>query len=165
MGKRAIRILLMTLVMVLPLWGAGDLGSGTGAFGGQRPAYAPGELLVKYKPAVRGQAAEYFRQRWGVSILHTFPRIGVHHVKLPADMTVEEALPVYRNDPGVEYAEPNYYRYIITVPPNDTDYQALLWGMNNTGQQICPPEGNACVPDTCVTGTRGRPSVRRAPGM
>jgi thermitase len=117
MGKRAIRVLLVTLVMVLPLWGAAsDLGSGKGALGGRRPAYAPGELLVKYKPAVRSEAAEYFRQRWGVSTLRVFRDIGVHHVKLPADMTVEEALDIYRKDPGVEYAEPNYYRYITATP-------------------------------------------------
>jgi subtilisin family serine protease len=153
MKRRVIPLLLAALIMVLPL-AAADLGSGTGAHGWRRPTYAPGELLVKYRPAVQTQAADYFRQRWGVSILHTFRDIGVHHVKLPADMTVEEALGIYRNDPDVEYAEPNYYRY-ITATPNDTDYQSFLWGMNNTGQTICPPEGNVCSSDPCVTGTAG----------
>jgi len=140
MGKRAVRILLVALIMVLPLWGV-DLGSGTGAHGGRRPAYAPGELLVKYKPSVRTTAADYFRQRWGVSILHTFHDIGVHHLKLPADMTVEEALDIYRNDPDVEYAEPNYYRY-VTVTPNDTNFDDL-WGLNNTGQNVNGTSGTA----------------------
>jgi subtilisin family serine protease len=156
MKRRAIRVLLVTLVMVLPLCGAAaDLGSGTGAHGWRRPAYAPGELLVKYRPAVRTRTAEYFRQRWGVSILHTFAGIGVHHVKLPADMTVEEALDLYRHDTDVEYAEPNYYRH-ITATPNDTDYQSFLWGMTNTGQTVCPPEGTVCPPyPACVSGTPG----------
>jgi subtilisin family serine protease len=154
MKRRVIPLLLVALMMVLPLLGA-ESGSGTGGHGWRRPAYAPGELLVKYKPAVRTQTADYFRQRWGVSILHTFRDIGVHHVKLPAEMTVEEALDLYRNDPDVEYAEPNYYRY-ITATPDDTDYQNFLWGMNNTGQTICPPEGTVCPPyPACVTGTPG----------
>ena len=156
MGKRTVRVLLVAFVMVLPLWGAAsDLGLGKGAFRGGRPDYAPGELLVNYKPAARTQTAEYFRQRRGVLTLHTFPDIGVHHVKLPTDMTVEEALDLYRKDPGVEYAEPNYYRY-TTATPNDTNYQTLLWGMNNTGQTTCPPEGTVCPPyPACVTGTPG----------
>ena len=50
--------------------------------------YVPGELLVKYKPAVRAAATQYFRSRWRVSTLRRFRRIGVQHVKLPRDMTV-----------------------------------------------------------------------------
>jgi len=141
MGKRAIRILLFALVMVLPLWGM-EVGSGAGVHRGGRPAYAPGELLVKYKPALRAPAGDYARQRWGVSTLRTFRDIGVHQVKLPADMTVEEALELYRSDPDVEYVEPNYYRH-VTATPTDTDF-GLLWGLNNTGQtifeqEVCPP--------------------------
>jgi subtilisin family serine protease len=128
MGKRAIRVFLVALIMVLPLWGM-ELGSGAGAHGGRRPAYAPGQLLVKYKPALRAGAADYARQRWGVSTLRTFRDIGVHHVKLPADMIVEEALELYRGDPDVQYVEPNYYRYIAATP-NDSDY-GLLWGLSD----------------------------------
>ena len=141
MGKRTIRILLAIAIMILPLLGAADLGSRTGVHGASRPAYAPGELLVKYKPAVRTAAADYLRQRWGVSILHTFRDLGVHHVELPADMTVEEALGIYRNDPEVEYAEPNYYRY-VTATPDDTFFDRL-WGLNNTGQSVNGTSGTA----------------------
>ncbi|HVO83141.1 MAG TPA: S8 family serine peptidase [Syntrophobacteria bacterium] len=153
MGKRAIRLVLVALVMALPLWGM-ELGSGAGNHGGRRPAYAPGELLVKYKAALGAAAADHARHRWGVSTLRTFHDIGVHHVKLAADMTVEEALEIYRGDPEVEYVEPNYYRH-VTATPDDTDY-GVLWGLNNTGQTICPPDGTVCPPyPLCVTGTSG----------
>jgi subtilisin family serine protease len=127
-GKRGIRLFLVVLGMVLPLWGI-ELGSGAGIHEGRRPAYAPGELLLKYKPALRAAAADYARQHWGASTLRTFRDIGVQHVKLPADMTVEEALELYRGDPDVQYVEPNYYRHIAAIP-NDTDY-GLLWGLND----------------------------------
>ena len=93
--------------------------------------YVPGELLVKYKPSVRAAATEYFRSRWGVSTLRRFKRVDVQHVKLPRDMTVEEALEIYRNDPDVEYVEPNYRRYATAIP-NDSFF-SNLWGLNNAG--------------------------------
>ena len=140
MGKRAIRVFVVAFVMLWPLWGM-ELGSGAGGNGDRRPAYAPGALLVKYKPALRAAAGDYARQRWGVSTLRTFRDIGVHHIKLPADMTVEEALELYRSDPDVEYVEPNYYRH-IRVTPDDTDF-GLLWGLNNTGQLVNGTAGTA----------------------
>lgn len=101
--------------------------------------YVPGELLVRYKPAVRAAATEYFRSRWRVSTLRSFRRIGVQHVKLPKDMTVEEALEIYRNDPDVEYVEPNYLRYATAIP-NDSFF-SNLWGLNNAGDtDIDAPE-------------------------
>jgi thermitase len=93
--------------------------------------YVAGELLVKYKPSVRAEATEYFRSRWGVSTLRRFRRLGIQHVKLPRDMTVEEALEIYRNDPDVEYVEPNYRRYAAAIP-NDSFF-SNLWGLNNAG--------------------------------
>jgi hypothetical protein len=93
--------------------------------------YVPGELLVKYKHAVRAEATEYFRSRWGVSTLRRFKRLGIQQVKLPGNMTVEEALEIYRNDPDVEYVEPNYRRYAAAIP-NDSFF-SNLWGLNNAG--------------------------------
>jgi subtilisin family serine protease len=127
MRMRAIRFLVVTVVMVAFLCGI-ELGSGAGVRGGRRPAYVPGELLVKCKPAVGALTAAQFERRWGVAAVRTFHDIGVHHLKLPADMTVEEALELYRSDPDIEYVEPNYYRY-LTAAPNDTSF-GLLWGLS-----------------------------------
>ncbi|MEE8599353.1 MAG: S8 family serine peptidase, partial [Dehalococcoidales bacterium] len=55
-------------------------------------------------------------------------------------MTVEEALEIYRNDPDVEYVEPNYYRYATATTPDDTFFSDL-WGLNNAGDtDIDAPE-------------------------
>ncbi len=100
----------------------------------QRAAYVPGELLVKYKPSVRAAATTYYKERLGVSTIRTLKKIKAQHVKLPQGMTVEEALEIFKDDPDVEYAEPNYYRYAaVEVIPNDTDFDRL-WGLHNTGQ-------------------------------
>ena len=103
-------------------------------------AYVTGELLVKYRPSVRAAASEYFRSRWSISTIRSFKRIGVQRLQLPKDMTVEEALKIYHNDPSVEYAEPNYLRYATARIPNDTFFSSL-WGLNNPGDtDIDAPE-------------------------
>jgi subtilisin family serine protease len=56
-------------------------------------------------------------------------------------MTVEEALEIYRNDPDVEYVEPNYRRY-ATATPDDTFF-TNLWGLHNSGQNVNGTNGTA----------------------
>jgi subtilisin family serine protease len=62
-------------------------------------------------------------------------------------MTVEEALEIYRNDPEVEYVEPNYYRYATAPPPPDDTFFLppfeRLWGLHNTGQAVNGTNGTA----------------------
>jgi hypothetical protein len=96
MKKLAIIVVVISFFLTAPVGLSGQNGHSkrSKAHGA---TYVPGELLVKYKPSVRTVAAEYFRSRWRVSTLRSFRRIGVQHVKLPRDMTVEEALEMLRN--------------------------------------------------------------------
>ena len=94
--------------------------------------YVPGELLVKYKTHSRTSASAFYKTNWNISTIQSFKSIGCQHVKLPQGMTVEQAIDMYRNDPDVEYAEPNYI-YHATLIPNDSSF-TQLWGLHNTGQ-------------------------------
>jgi hypothetical protein len=107
-----------------------------------RPEYVPGEVLIKYKLSVSASSIKESQARLGSRAIKEFKYIGVRHVKLPADLSVEDALEIYKNDPNVEYAEPNYYRYAISTTPDDT-YFENLWGLNNTGQSINGTSGTA----------------------
>jgi subtilisin family serine protease len=97
--------------------------------------YAAGELLVKYKTAFQGLASDSYSRRWGISTLKFLKIQGVHRLKLPDGMAVRDALDLFRQDPQVEFAEPNYYRH-IRATPNDT-YYSSLWGL----PKINTPEG------------------------
>jgi subtilisin family serine protease len=103
--------------------------------------YVPGELLVKYKPQVRNMMSSFYKNNWNISTIQTFKSIGCQHVKLPQGMTVEQALDMYRNDPDVEYAEPNYI-YHATLTPNDTSFNEL-WGLHNIGQNVNGTSGSS----------------------
>ena len=144
MRKRAILTWVVFFIFGSVLW-AFEPDAGMRTLELQRPAYVPGELLVKYRPSLSAAATLYYQTHWGVSSVRTFRTIGVQHVKLPKDMTVEQALEVLESDPGVEYAEPNYYCY-ATATPDDTHF-TNLWGLHNTGQSV---NGTSGTPDADI---------------
>ena len=123
-GKRTILIMAMLLAFCLPAHAATPI----------RPSYVAGEVLVKYRPGRAPERALHYRSMWGMSNLRTYHESGVRKIKLPPDMTVKQALAVYRSDPDVLFAEPDY-RYRILALPNDPDLD-LQWGLRNTGQVV-----------------------------
>ncbi|HUT71901.1 MAG TPA: S8 family serine peptidase [Desulfatiglandales bacterium] len=133
MKKPALWLSVAFLVLISPLWAVASAGE-LKPSKPRGPAYVPGELLVKYRPSMGAAVAGYYRTHWGISNIRTFKSTGVQHVKLPEDMTVEEALEVFRTDPDVVYAEPNYYVH-ATETPDDTFF-SRLWALHNTGQFV-----------------------------
>jgi subtilisin family serine protease len=108
----------------------------------QRPTYRPGEVLIKYKAGTSSAAIEHRHAQWGAKTMKAFRHPRVKHLKLPAGMSVEEAIQRMSKDPGVEYVEPNYiWRKCATVP-DDTRF-SNLWGLNNTGQSVNGTAGTA----------------------
>lgn len=108
-----------------------------------RPAYVPGELLVKYRSyADRGEMDD-FHDRLKIKVLKRMKRARLRHLKVSADLDVEEAIKLYESDPNVEYAEPNYYVYAAATTPDDTGFSEQ-WGLHNIGQTV---DGSAGTPD------------------
>ena len=106
-----------------------------------QPAYTEGEVLVKYRESRAPQRALHYRSMWRLTHTRTFARSGIRRVRLPVDMTVGQAVALYRSDPDVLYAEPNY-RYRLQALPNDPDL-SQLWGLVNTGQNVNGTLGTA----------------------
>jgi subtilisin family serine protease len=112
--------------------------------------YVPGEVLVKFKPTASTQehlAAMAAMAARGHSVVASLNQPGWAQVKVGAGQTMETALTAYRNDPNVEYAQPNYI-YHATAVPNDTQY-GQLWAFKNTGQPINP---NTYTPNAGTAG-------------
>ena len=78
------------------------------------PGHRPGELLVKYRDAA---AAGKAVARVAGAVTHGRHMGGVlHRLRLPAGVSVAEAVERYRRDPDVVYAEPNYIVRKAIVP-------------------------------------------------
>ncbi len=115
----------LSLALAFPPVASGQ--EATAHSGRKNSTSVPGELLVKFKNAARAQIYESERGRWGIKGLRRLNEKGVHRIQLAQDMTVEEAQKILRQDAEVEYAEPNYYRYLARTP-DDPSYPSQ-WGL------------------------------------
>jgi subtilisin family serine protease len=102
--------------------------------------YKEGELLVRFseyssdKKINKRSKSQILSSLGGGDIKRHFKLVpGLTRVKLPAGMTVEQALKKFNNTDGIVYAQPNYKVKILSTIPNDTRF-GELWGMRNTGQ-------------------------------
>ncbi len=98
--------------------------------------YIPGELLIKFKNNIR-KSTSTNRYKNEITTIKSFKHTNCDHIRLPSNMSVQEALAMYGNDPDVLWVEPNYIRRQMAIdPPDDPFFADSQWGLNNTGQQI-----------------------------
>jgi subtilisin family serine protease/chitodextrinase len=107
--------------------------------------YMEGELLVKFKPGVRGLARSDSHRKAGATTIKEFPSLGIHHVSFSKGRRAEDVIAVYTRNPNVEYAEPNYIVSVDTIP-NDFSFN-LLWGLHNTGFTGGIPDADIDAPE------------------
>jgi len=109
---------------------------------GLHPNYKQGELIVRFKDQTLAATSLSARKS---SILRSYKRLPLHHIKLPDDITVSEALTAYRNDPNVLYAEPNY-RVRKLALPNDLRFRTAMEPADDRGScrlgYFCRQPGN-----------------------
>jgi subtilisin family serine protease len=95
--------------------------------------YREGELIVKFKSGVVTASSENVHRVMGATVVKRFSVVNrLEHVKLPAGLSVKDAVVQYMSDPSVEYAEPNYIKRIKATVPNDP-YFGQQWALRNTG--------------------------------
>lgn len=101
--------------------------------GMEKAKYAQGELLVKFKSGIIAASSLKTHQAMGGVVLRRFPAVpNLERVKLPAGLSVKDAVVKYMSAPEVEYAEPNYIRRSSATIPNDTAF-GEQWALHNTG--------------------------------
>lgn len=81
----------------------------------------PGHVLVKYKTGRESVAKSKMLGRFNVRANKTIPVIGVEVVPIPSGDTIQSFLEKLKNDPDVEFAEPNGVMRAF-VAPNDPSY-------------------------------------------
>jgi subtilisin family serine protease len=96
--------------------------------------FVPGEILVKFKESTNQSEISALNSYMRAREFKRIQSINVRCIKLPPDISVDDAVAQYKMYPNVEYAEPNYI-YHFTAMPNDSNF-SNLWGLHNTGQQV-----------------------------
>jgi subtilisin family serine protease len=97
------------------------------------------ELLIKYRANAQKAASMRYQKNLGITTIKQFKTIKGSVVKLPGSISVEHALDIFKNDPDVEWAEPNYLRHAYAIP--DDAFFNEAWGLNNTGQVVNDTRG------------------------
>ena len=109
-----------------------------------RPEYLPDEILIKFKEGVSQDTIDSIVMQVGGKVVRKFRLIPAIRLKIPAD-TVQSAISLLQRFPEIEYAEPNYLRY-LNAAPNDPMYPDM-WGLNNTGQTGGTPDADIDAPE------------------
>jgi subtilisin family serine protease len=122
--------------------------------------YAPGEVIVKFRPGVRPAAA---LRGHGASVKRSLPVAGIVVAGLGPRVSVEDAVRAFERDPRVAWAEPNAVRTAGAVP-NDAFF-GEQWSLHNTGQSVDGVAGAAGADIDAVAAwqrTIGSPAVKVA---
>ena len=121
--------------------------------------YVEGEILVKYKKAkidlettAGRDSALNFNKTKSVEKKEDLRKNNISVLKIKDAKTVEQKIAELKNDPNIEFAEPNYKRYPSSISTNDT-LREQLWGLDNTGQTITGTLYGGSSGGTVVTGT------------
>jgi hypothetical protein len=145
MKKHHLKMLILTALLLLILSNtasAGGLDKQPNDERGLKNVYVQGELLVKFKTSTPELLKQNVFKRHGSKRIKEFRRLNIDHIKLREGMSVEDAITAYREEPSVEYAEPNYVVSISVIPGDPLFY--TLWGLYNTGQIRCFPDHGQC---------------------
>jgi len=104
--------------------------------------YVQGEILVKYKntkinlnTVVGRNSAVKFIKNKSLEKKEDLIKNNISVLRIKDTKTVEQKIAELKNDPNIEYVEPNYKRYPSVINSNDTN-KGLLWGLDNVGQNV-----------------------------
>jgi subtilisin family serine protease len=103
--------------------------------------YSPNSVLVKFRPQADLPARAAARAQVAAATARTYTIVPGLEL-LTTTLPVEQAIVALRNNPAVEYAEPDHVVRTTTTIPNDT-YFHLQWGAHNTGQTVNGDPGTA----------------------
>ncbi|MBI5075073.1 MAG: hypothetical protein HZB62_07895 [Nitrospirae bacterium] len=96
-------VCIITLLLTMPAYALDMAQVEAGA-----TSYREGELLVKFKAGTPEEIKNKIHEMIGSEVIKEFRSIQVQHVSLKKGLSVDEALRLYRADPNIEYAEPDY---------------------------------------------------------
>src|SRR5689334_93690 len=97
----------------------------------QASEHVSDEVIVKYREGVDESSKDLGRFRVAGNRKKAFRSVrGLEVIKLPKNVSVQEAIALYEQDPNVLYAEPNYILRLtakpdLTATPNDPSFGSL----------------------------------------
>jgi len=117
--------------------------------------YVPGRIILGLTSETNIQEATTLVESLGGSVIKDLSSINAVVVELPdPDADMAEAIGQWMNQPGVQYAQPDYIEYVNTVLPNDAFFSGQ-WALHNTGQTGGTPDADIDAPEAWDSFTGG----------
>lgn len=82
----------------------------------KKGTYAPGEVIVKFKNTIQPQSVELLSEKMNIQILSTVSTTKGQILTIKTNDDIEKTITTLKKRSDVEYAEPNYYVYPLSVP-------------------------------------------------
>ncbi len=93
------------------------------------PKWVPGEIIVKFNPGTPKNVIANLNSKHGTSVLYTSPFAGFKRLRIPRGRTLAQMVEIYKRNPNVEYAEPNFIAHAFMVP--DDLLYSYQWHLDN----------------------------------
>jgi subtilisin family serine protease len=106
--------------------------------------FVEGEVIVRFRPQATRSRTTATHRGLRATVSRRLAGGRAELVRLPAGVSVAEAVEAYRRNPDVEYAEPNRIVH-LAVEPSDPLFQ-YEWALQNTGQAIPGETGSGSEP-------------------
>jgi subtilisin family serine protease len=97
--------------------------------------YVPDEVLIKIDSSASARRSVESLVGEGANVIEKWTDMGWQRVKIPAGLTVEEALQHYQKFDGVLTVQPNFYYHLLATP-NDPQFTSA--GMYGLGKISAP---------------------------
>jgi serine protease len=97
------------------------------------PKWVPGEIIVNFKPGISNKVIANINLKHGTSVISTSRFAGFKRLKIPKRKTVTDMVEIYKRNPNVEYAEPNFIAHAFMIP-NDPYYE-YQWHMRQINME------------------------------
>ena len=117
-----------------------------------------GKIIVKLEDDANQEDLEELNGETGAEVEEDLPQSDVNVVDLPEDLSVNEAVEVYEDDPDIEYAEPDYLLEPLQAKSANDSYYPRLYGLNNTGENGGTADADIDAPEAWGT-TTGSPET------
>ncbi|HEV7701341.1 MAG TPA: S8 family serine peptidase [Pyrinomonadaceae bacterium] len=92
--------------------------------------YVPGEVLVKFVSGPQSKSVKASSNRAiGATIVEELGDLSWQRVRLPEAMKIDEAIAKYKDMPGVEYAQPNFYYHLLATPNDPQFSSGTMYGL------------------------------------
>ena len=112
--------------------------------------FVAGEVIVKFKPGLAQSIIQEVNAKLGAILIESSLGNDFNRIKIPSVRNVLQMVELYKLDPTVEYAEPNYIAHTYLLP-ND-EYYRYQWNLYN-------PVSGSVKMQTAWDVTAGSPNV------